>query len=1833
MEDAKKDAKAIKMATGWERGADGKWRYEIPDAKLSDMTDIDGKGTMVKRDAEDMLWTSGKLGDKVDAPELFKAYPGLRNVRLETDAITNDMPSRGSFNAKTNTIEIHASELKYLNSVLNHEIQHVIQHIEGFAQGGNEITVKKDIQNRVNYLSQEIRRLKAEGKYDEAKELIKKNKATYNASVSESNDFKNYQSLAGEVEARNVQSRMGMSPEERRKSLAEETEDVARKDQIFLYGDDMRYSLKGVNNQSLFDAIHTLYSKGKTFAENIYKRKFFDVANTPDFMKRLGLTGNKFTIRYGVISRHFGKDNQHDFTEEEWKQIPQALSNPILITEYYQDDQQKRQKGYRLYTPLKLADGSYVVVSAEVKNAGRNLEINAINTIFGRNAISDIHDRIVYQNPKITPEQMALLGENNPRQYPSNQELSAANVDNSSESTKNNEEKFSLKDSKADRIQKLRESKPVVITGNEYKGKYELNRESAQRYLLDKLRGDYVIKDTGEKVSLSKKGAKKVTAHSMSNEAHLKSIAIIPKLIENSIFIDEQPAYKKNAQFDSYRYYVVGLKLGGVDYTARLTIGVKNGKSYYDHYLTKIEKGNLIDLINQSDSQKQSFKPTEGAPNTSDALSGGKDTKLISILQTNKENNEEKYSLRVDRYREELNQWKKDNNLPKDAEKPQLPIREPNESAADFLKRVKEYRQQAALWATAPTYEQHLLTSDTAQGQFNLEMQRKAVLTRMVLQDSMLAIRKAQEAIMKEVGVDKLSFAEDAYTAENRSHGKGKNEFEEYNDEFLQPLRKAYNDLMHRLGKSYDNVKVYMIAKHGLERNAHIAFKKALDEDYEKNEERMDAYNNYKADIDRLNNDADFEAGRIDFATWKQNDVNIRTKYAPSYSKYRFDEDGNTLDYSGLTALFDADDFESAAADLVKDVEDNNEYYTDELWYATNLATRKILTDSYKAGMMTEDVYNFVRGMYSNYIPLRGWGDTNADQVWNYVGGGKGAFNQTLKEAKGRKSLADDPIAYIENMAESGILMNNRNWVKQHLLLLAENHPTSLLNVSKAWYIKTTDAQGNEEWIPASPQITAGMNSKQVETALEAFEKKMEQMAQKGDATQKREHLEISYPQTNGEEREHEVRVMKNGEEYVIYINGDPQLAQAMNNTRARKVREGLENSLSQRVIARTGRYMAAAYTSLSPLFIPSNYMRDLTMTLASTAIREDARYNYLLRRNMLRHWNTFALVLRYQNGTLREKVRNGNASRVEEMFYDFMMNGGETGFVTSVDVEELRKKFRNDLKDMNRMAANPKKVGHIIMESIETLNRAIEDSNRFMIYMTSIEYGRSIDEAVNNAKDVTLNFNRKGTGEHGWQTIRNLYLFINPAIQSLQTLGALAKHHPFKFTAVTTAWMASGVLVPLVNNLLMSMFGGDDDKDKYWQFTKWDRRNNFIMWVPFTHEFVKIPLAQEFRGFYGIGDMIASKLWGGEKAEESWGDYALDLMGQIVDMLPLDPTGYDGNVAVSLMPNPIRPFFELAFNVDFTGKPLFKDSEYNKYDPNFTKAYVGTPEWLVRISRMVNSIGNDYPDVQQNWIDRAVNSRFNLNNPAVVDHVLSSYLGGAYTMGSQTLGVMTKALNGDEIKMADIPLASKFVSNPDDRPVSKKQGDEFWNVKERHDRAANTLSKLKKKAKVDGDYSTLDIFFGSDEYRQYKEDDKVVKKYEEDRKKEKAQETGEEYKAHKTTGEDVYKLHTTPKDDFEDMKMKQLYEKLNSFKIRYEAIDGISREKGDAYYRANKAAIEAVEDVAYDRKTISDIKKGFLYDGKAYYDADGMKDIRELRRRILDILEKANKAVLNRNK
>lgn len=289
MEEAKKDAKAIKLATGWERGADGKWRYEMPDAKIKDMKDIGG-GNIVKRFDDDMLWNDGKLTNVIDAPGLFEAYPQLKDVRIDTDAIMNDMPSNGNYNAKTNTITIHADELKYMNSILNHEIQHAIQYIEGFGKGGSPEQMEKEFKEaqdewKARAYAHELEEKAKEmgGEYNQSeveKALVEEYKdldmsdelpdketrikgfnyfargyadrsmddtiKRFRLNESTRFDFdsyKEYLKLAGEVESRNVEKRLGMTDEERRNSLASETEDVNRDEQIVMNGNDASYSI------------------------------------------------------------------------------------------------------------------------------------------------------------------------------------------------------------------------------------------------------------------------------------------------------------------------------------------------------------------------------------------------------------------------------------------------------------------------------------------------------------------------------------------------------------------------------------------------------------------------------------------------------------------------------------------------------------------------------------------------------------------------------------------------------------------------------------------------------------------------------------------------------------------------------------------------------------------------------------------------------------------------------------------------------------------------------------------------------------------------------------------------------------------------------------------------------------------------------------------------------------------------------------------------------------------------------------------------------------------------------------------------------------------------------------------------------------------------------------------------------------------------------------------------------------------------------------------------------------------------------------------------------
>jgi hypothetical protein len=255
METAGKDAKAIKLATGWERGADGKWRYETEDAKVNRAAKLYNLETResfpISRSIEIGRVDDNstiRLTDLVKDDELFKAYPEMEEYFVSFEKM--DAGTEGSHSFEEKMIRINKDDIHSLESTLVHEIQHAIQSIEGFAKGGNtsssngliqEVlkTLHVDSENAAPSLSEVIGAI--ENGYitrSEHEELVKiaqshgyDDVVEYVRSLS---PYSYYRRLAGEVESRNVEERLGMSPEERRNKLAEETEDVSREDQIFL---------------------------------------------------------------------------------------------------------------------------------------------------------------------------------------------------------------------------------------------------------------------------------------------------------------------------------------------------------------------------------------------------------------------------------------------------------------------------------------------------------------------------------------------------------------------------------------------------------------------------------------------------------------------------------------------------------------------------------------------------------------------------------------------------------------------------------------------------------------------------------------------------------------------------------------------------------------------------------------------------------------------------------------------------------------------------------------------------------------------------------------------------------------------------------------------------------------------------------------------------------------------------------------------------------------------------------------------------------------------------------------------------------------------------------------------------------------------------------------------------------------------------------------------------------------------------------------------------------------------------------------------------------------
>ena len=222
--------------------------------------------------------------------------------------------------------------------------------------------------------------------------------------------------------------------------------------------------------------------------------------------------------------------------------------------------------------------------------------------------------------------------------YPNRQEIVAFDsnqiksaTDNTGAFSKENDDiRFSRAQSrsKAESLEKLREAETIRISGREIEPSNDLRQYKRNALEYGKrLRHIYVNNDTGRKIELGRNGVNEVLRHDYKDPEHLQSIAAIPQIIENSTYVDTLPNEDlvKNPHIKEYEYYLAGLNIGGVDYTVRAVVGVSNfGDKYYDHKLTKIEKGDLLEIASRlSNAEISSSSP----------LSEVNDKRLLQILQ------------------------------------------------------------------------------------------------------------------------------------------------------------------------------------------------------------------------------------------------------------------------------------------------------------------------------------------------------------------------------------------------------------------------------------------------------------------------------------------------------------------------------------------------------------------------------------------------------------------------------------------------------------------------------------------------------------------------------------------------------------------------------------------------------------------------------------------------------------------------------------------------------------------------------------------------------------------------------------------------------------------------------------------------------------------------------------------------------------------------------------------------------------------------------------------------------------------------------------------------
>ncbi|EMT2268699.1 hypothetical protein ABE823_001466 [Escherichia coli] len=671
-----------------------------------------------------------------------------------------------------------------------------------------------------------------------------------------------------------------------------------------------------------------------------------------------------------------------------------------------------------------------------------------------------------------------------------------------------------------------------------------------------------------------------------------------------------------------------------------------------------------------------------------------------------------------------------------------------------------------------------------------------------------------------------------------------------------------------------------------------------------------------------------------------------------------------------------------------------------------------------QAGLEENGVVDAWQNAYRYYVPLKG---QDVDGVVSLPRTGKGFTigGRESRQAMGRASRAQSPSTQaIQDLSES-LIRHRKNEVGNAFLKLVQDNPDK-----DYWQVFTDDRPDTMRTIAERKDQETG------ETIREAVERPvpMAMMADRYFTTK------------------------KNGKTYYIKLH-DPRLMRAMKNM-------GPETSNAViRTLGKVNRFLATVNTSYNPEFLVSNFIRDVqtaVMNLKAEQGRSDGKLKGLDNLSALAVVKDSRSAMSAVYASLRGKTLTGKGAQWQKVWKEFVEDGGKTGWFNMGDLEGQQKEM-DRLVSLAKGGWKGQSIGawNSFLNLVEDANGAVENALRLSAYKHARDTGLSRQQAASLAKNMTVNFNRRG--EQG-ALMNSLYMFANASIQGtanlVRTLGHLNGEGPLLERLrwknlnvpqkIALAAVGAGYLLGSLNR---SVAGEDDDGvnwyDKVPSHVK--ERNLVIMKSVFggkAGEYWSIPLPYGYNVFFLLGHTAEGVAAGDLTASRAAGNVVGGVLGAFSPIGSETSETLSGALLKNAAPTILRPFANLAMNENFMGAQIYQENmPFGTPKPDSQLGRRSTPEAYKAFASWLNAFsgGSQYrpgavditPESLKYWVD---------------------YIsGGTGRFISKTTDAAVKSLNGIDIPEQQVPFLGKISGEVMPYADQQKMYDRMTEVAQYH--------------------------------------------------------------------------------------------------------------------------------------------------------------------------------------